>query len=411
MSISKLEINPGSKRVVGEDCVKRQRLGSEEQTQPSTHLERLPLEILEMVAQHLTKREDLKRFSEMSSVTKTAVLNVINIDNERLGVNEIKVLGEWNSPKPKSKHSLSVVDFYKECLAGIRDYMPSQQDIMHIDHGKLENLKQRLTACATNQVAEKFRELRRECYADIISGGASIESIDDKYASLKCALVSEALEHIISSTVNPEKTRGWVVRKAIEHGHSEILKVLLSNIVISEEDRGRAVSRAAENGHLEIVKVLLANGVISEYRRSEVVVYAAKYGHLEIVKALLVNGVISEYTRGDALYEAAKSGHLEIVKVLVENGAISDEDRAWVVKGAAERGYLEIVKVLLANGVISANSRGKAVRGAAYFGHLEIVKVLLANGVISEEDRADTVRGAAENGHLELLQFFSGIFS
>ncbi len=205
MSISKLELNPGLNRVMREDCVRRQRLGSQEQTQPSTHLERLPLEILEMAAQHLTNREDLKRFSEISAITKTAVLNVINTDNERLAVNELKVLGEWNSPKPQ--HSLSVIDFYKEFLAYLQAQVQNPHARVRIDDSKLQELKQILTAFATNQVVEKSRALKRECYADIISGRASIQSIDHKYASLKCEVISEVLEHIISSTVNPEKNK------------------------------------------------------------------------------------------------------------------------------------------------------------------------------------------------------------
>ncbi len=404
MSISKLKLNPGLKRFVGEDCVKRQRLGSEEQTQPSTHLEILPLEILEMAAEHLTNREDLKRFSEISAITKTAVLNVINTDNERLAVNELKVLGEWNSPKPE--HSLSVIDFYKKCFADIRDYRQFQQDMMPIDDGKLETLKQRLAAVATNHVVNKSRAFKRECYADIISGRASIESIDHKYASLKCKVVSEALEHIISSTVNPEKTRGWVVRKATEHGHSEIVKVLLENGVISEEDRGWAVKDAAEHGHLEIVKVLLANGVISEDDRGRAVSRAAYKGHLEIVKALLANGVIFGDHRSLAVINAAYKGHLEIVKALLVKGVIFAHIRGQAVGYAAYKGHLEIVKVLLVNGAISEKDRGLAVKDGAQQGHFEIVKFLLENGaVISEEDRVEAITVALQRGYQATVDF------
>ena len=372
---------PGSKRSGGgEDYSKRQRLGSVELPQLSTNLGSLPLEIMEIVASHLAEPKDLESFSEISYLTKCSVLNVVNIQNESLAVNELQVLSNLNPSKPDQVSSL--VDCYKNFLADLVDPTFVLRDLgAQIDVNKLRELQNKLTALATNQVAQRSRALKLVCYKEIASGKASIERINEKYESLKCALVCEALELVIASSVDPEVTRGCAVRLA------------------------------AFNGHLTVVQALLANGEISEEARGLAVGLAAGKGHLSVVQFLLANGQISEVDRGWAVHDAAAHGHLAIVKVLVENGAISDEDRAWVVKGAAERGYLEIVKVLLANGVISANSRGKAVRGAAYFGHLEIVKVLLANGVISEEDRADTVRGAAENGHLELLQFLSGIFS
>jgi ankyrin repeat protein len=397
----------GFKRVgdIEEDS-KRQRLGSVEQPQLSTHLESLPLEVLEELAQYFKEREDLTRFSKISYLTKGAALREINLQNKSLAITELQVLSDVNPPKPENP--LSVIDFFQDILADRRD--PNFANLFpgaQIDVDKLQELQKKLIALATAQVAEKFTKLELECNRGIANGDVSIESIDEKYASLKGALVCEALEFVISSSVDPEAGRGNLVRKAAQSGHSEVVKALLGKGHISELDTVRALVKASEKGHLEVVKCLLANAAqISKEKRGLAVSIVVEYGHLPIVKALLANGEISEDHRDSAVMCAAEHGHLQVVQALLDNGQISEFARGWaVVEKAIPNGHLEVVKCLLANGEISKAHRGSAVVSAAEKGHSEVVKALLANREISEADRVKAIIRATKNGDLEVAQF------
>ena len=278
------------KRVgVGEDYSKRQRLGSVELPQLSTNLGSLPLEIMEIVASHLAEPKDLKSFSEISYLTKGAALREINIQNESLAVSELQVLSNLNPSKPDQESSL--IGFYKWFLVYLDDpnfWLRARG--VQIDVNKLVELQQKLTALATNQVADQSRALKLVFYKEIASGKASFESIDDKYARLKSALVSEALELVISSSVNSELTRGLAVGLAAQRGLLTVVQALLANGQISETDRGWAVRYAAKNGDLEVVKYLLANGAsISRSYRSKAIREALAGGHHSVADFLKQN--------------------------------------------------------------------------------------------------------------------------
>ena len=314
-------VNPGSKRADGEHQRSEiQRQASEKVSKLSTYLDRLPFEIQAMVAKNLIQREDLKNLSEVSSNWKDVALLEINLQNEMATVKELQVLSDLLPSKPVSVSS--ALDLYKAFLADMRyfDLWFTARGV-RIDDDKLQELQQALTALSTTQVAEQSKALKLECYKQIMSGDASIERIDEKYSTLKSALVSEAFKHIISSSINAESTRGEIVAKAALYGHLSIVQALLADgAQISEEDRGVAIDNAAENGYLSLVEALLADGaLILEYQRSRAFELAAQNGHLEVVKCLVANWGISEGSRGQAVRLASRHGHHSVADFLKQN--------------------------------------------------------------------------------------------
>lgn len=433
--------NPGSKRTHEEkDCLKRQRLGSDNLPKRFTHLERLPLEIMEMVAKHLKEREDLQSFSEISALTKCSVLNVVNLQNESLAVAQLQVLGDLNPSK--QKHLSSVTDFYQNFLADMRDplFWLGPQGLQ-IENLKLQQLQQTLTVLKTTQVAQRSRALKLTCYQEILDGKASIASIDDKYASLKSTLVCEALKEIISFSVNPVFTNSFAFKWAANYGHLLVIKTLIADGPgISDLDRTIAMKWAAGNGHAPVVEFLLSHLNISEADRGLAVIGAAQNAHLAVVQQLLANEAkISAIDRGWAVRCSAENGYLEVVEFLLKSGAqiykefleeafirastnghssvaqfflenrseISKQSRLIAFGYAAENGHLAVLDTLLKNGLeISLNERGRAVKNAARYGRLEVVRYLLENqALISSEDTEEAIANALQNRHLLVAIF------
>ena len=355
-------------------------LGSERyESGVSTHLERLPPEILEIVVKHLPNpdRESFFRISPLEQPrTQYAVINVLNLK----AIKELQsALKDVNPSKPNQVNSFT--DFYVDFLAKIQDpNFKLRMEGVKIDDKKLQELQLQLTALATNQVAERTRKLKQECQQEIIDG-ASLESIEDKYSRLKCALVSEALELVVSSSVNPDAARDEAVLNAAEKGYFSLVEALLADrSLIQEPKRSRVFALAATNGHLEVVRQLLAKGEISEGDRGQAVTLAAERSHQEVVKALLANGKISEGSKGMAVINSAKNGHLEIVKTLLADGGISEVQRGWAVIEAAKNGHLEVVKYLLVNEAsISRFFRSEAIKFALAGGHHSVADFLKRN--------------------------------
>ena len=433
-------VTPEGKRAGAQHYSKRQRLGSEDVSKPSTHLERLPIEIMEIVAKHLAAREDLKSFSEISSLTKCSVLNVVNIQNESLAVSELQVLSNLNPSKPDQVSS--VVDFYQDFITDMRDplFWLGPQGLQIDDH-KLQQLQQTLTALKTSQVAQRSRALKLACYQEILNGKASIASIDDKYASLKSTLVCEALKEIISFSVNPAFTNSFAFKWAANYGHLLVIQTLIADGPgISDSDRATALKWAAGNGHTPVVEFLLTNSKISEEERGCAVCLAAQNGYLAVVQVLLADEArIPAIDRGWAIRCAAENGHLEVVRFLLTTRAqiykkfleeacilastnghssvmqsllenrseISKQSKLIAFGYAAENGHLAVLHTLIENGVeISSKDRGKIVRIAARYGRLEVVRYLLENKAsISSEDKEEAVANALQSGHAFVADF------
>lgn len=375
MSISN-EVNIESNRTgCEEDLSKRLELGSEKVSNTST-LQQLPLEILEMVGKHLQEDpKDLKTFFETARRFQYSVLNIIHLQ----AIKELQVLKEINPSKPANP--TSVIDFYQDFLAKIQDpNFDLRNQGVKIKDQKLQELQLQLTALATNQVVERTIALKQECQNEIM-GRASFESIDDKYSNIKCALVSEALELIISSSVNPKAVRGEAVINAAKKGYFSIVKALLADgALILESQISDVLALAEQNGHLDVVMPLLANGQISEGSRGQAVILAATSRNLEVVEALLANGAkISEGSRGQAVYISAKNNCLGIVQALLANGEISEVQRGWAVKEAAHNGNLEVVKDLLASGKISKLWKSEAIKLASEGGHHSVAAFIDKN--------------------------------
>ena len=343
----------------GEGYSKRQTLGSQELPKPSTHFERLPVEILEMVAAHLKNQEELKSFSEISTLTKCSVLNLFN----HQAIKELKVFSDLYPSKPEQPSS--VIDIYKEFVSGILH--PNSvlgYYKMPMFNNKLQELQQALTAFATNQAAERLRKLNQECYEEIIRGKASFESIDGKYASLKSELVCDALKVIIPFANFPEFIIRDVCYHAAEKGYLSVVQALLADgAKISEEYRGRAVALAAQNGHLKVVAALLADGAkISEEYRGLAFIAAASKDHLEIIQFLLAKGNIPEFAINNAVKAAAEKGYLRVVERLLKIDAkIFDSTHSWAVSIAARNGHFDVVKCLLVYRRLSGYHRKLAI--------------------------------------------------
>lgn len=340
-------------------------LSSKQDSEPLTYLSILPEEILKIIAEYITKKEDLNHFSEVSAKARRAALRIINLQNENLVIKALKVLGNL-SPRKHNKPS-SAFDLYQDFLATISDLEFNLIfEGASIDDNKLEELQQSLTALSTTQAVERSGILKKACYQQIMKGETSHASIEEKYSELKCAFVIEAVKLVIFSSLNTESSRGAAVYRAANSGHLSIVQALLSDGEISKYARGWAVRSAARRGRLDIVRFLLENeDSIDQFNRGLAVRCSASNGHLEIVQFLLANGSeISELDRGFAVGNAARCGHLNIVQFLLEN-EISKNARGWAVIDAASGGYLEIVQVLLADGaVIYDKARKEAIEYA-----------------------------------------------
>ena len=372
-------VNPESKRADGEHQRSEiQRQASEKVSKLSTYLDRLPFEIQAMVAKNLIQREDLKNLSEVSPDWKDVALREINLQNEMVTVKELQILKDLHPSEPA--HLSSAVDIYKAFLT-IRDPLFGFS-MTQIDGNKLEQLQQALTALCTNQVAERTRRLKEECQQEIMRRNSSIESIDEQYSRLKCALVSEALKLIISSSINPVSSKGLAVDLAAKQGHLDVVQSLLADgVELSIRSRGLAALSALGKGHVSVAQFLLAN-----------------------------RAQITEIHRNDLVVRASKSGYLDVVQTLIADEArISDLRRGLAVCHAAENGYLAVVQCLLANGArISAPQRGLAVTYAAKRGHLEVVQFLLPNrSLISKQDLNKALDNALQSGHKSIADFLS----
>ena len=404
MSISNHPINPGDKRAGGRDdtLVRKKPCLS-----TSTHLERLPFDVKEIVVNYFSERQDLKNLSEVSKDWQNAVLRKINLQNEIAAVKELQVLSEMHSSGQRDLSS--AVEFLKDYFAKIRnpDAFHHSQDAQ-IDDNKLQELQQKITALATTLTAKRFRILKLECYQDIIKGDSSIAILDAKYFSLKCALVTEAFEMIFASSSKPDQLRDWAISHAALSGCLPILKALLANGAgISLNRIGSLVEMAARKGHLAVVEFLFADGaLVLQEDKVFALIKAAKNGHVAVVRFLLENLVpISEKDRGSAVKVAAKNGQLPVVQLLLADGAaVSEADRGEAIQHAAQKGYLEVVEFLLASGGISEQDRGRAVRWAASLGRCAILQALLTSGEISQQDRGWAVLNAAESGYLDVLE-------
>ena len=398
---------PGSKRACEEEEKKRQKLGSTKISRPSNHLEKLPLEIMEIVAKHLTEQKDLKSFSEISSLTKCSVLNVINIQNEKLAAEELRVFCDMNPSK--QEHPSSAVDLYKHFLEMMRNpsFLDSSRGVQ-IDVNKLQELQQLLKAFVTNQVAERLTKLKLECYQEIIKGKESIANIDDKYSNLKCALVSEALNHIITYSINPISTRRCALIELASFGHTSLVQAFLGDgTQISQDDRGWAIKAAADNGHLSVIQALLANEAqIFKEDLGGALCNGAFNNHLPVVEFLLPNQNISQEARGLALSFAARKGYLSALQAILTHGGISVSDKGNALRWAAEKGHLSVIQALLNDGEISQFYKNLSFRTACAYGHLEVVKCLLANGArFSSADKESAISSALGQGHHAVADF------
>jgi hypothetical protein len=392
----------------------------------------LPLEVLEIVAAHLNKK-DLASFYQVSDQFKAAAQAAKIHEQKYLARQELRELCDLQPARPEK--IVSYLDLYKHIVINLNENL---DDILNLTSSLkqelIPQLKCALEAFYTDEVASSIFQLSKSCYQQIHEKSASCLNIEQEYQQLKYALVVKALTHVASASSNPEEARGFALKRASDEGYETIALELLATGSITRLFRVNALYSAAGHGHLKLVEVLLKSGQIHQQELSWAAISAAGSGHLEILKAILATGPFDIAPRGLAVTYAARNGHLTCVQALLENGEIdsinlnnglsqaiinnneailnvllekntlNEKDISTCVQKAATFNRPEMVKALLAKGPISQYSRGMAVWSAVQKGNLALVETLLANGPIDKDRCSFALNSAKEKGHLEIAQ-------
>ena len=341
-------IQPGSKRLQEEyEPLKRQKEICDDASKRSASFLSLPLDILELVAEHL-EGSDLKNLSEISLDCQRAALRKKNIQQMQASIEQLKDLAQIHPSKPQQVSS--DLDVFKVFLLDIHNgnghYFFER---IVLNSNLLPQLQQQLVILSTHKVSKEFLKLKRASYPLIVDNKICFDQLEKEYSMKKAELVAEAFEHVIFSTRNPEQARSKAIYFAAELGRPEILKALLASGSISDHLRDECLGAAAARGSFEAVKVLIENGPISESFRGSAVYDAVKKADLKEVEFILLSGSIANDCRGRSLRLAAKLGHLDIVKVLLEHGTISDTHRSDAIRWSQKGGHPHVAEYLKKN--------------------------------------------------------------
>ena len=366
----------------------------------------LPLEVWEIIAEYLPA-SDLHHFSDVSIKCKVAALKQKNIQEMQQGVLEIAYLAEFK-PSENTRFHSPAIQMHQEVLKDHHD-RPTLRDFpgLNIKPDAEREFQLKLTAFSAQNIAQEYIDLSHLCFEQIQANQATMESIQQTYLSKTSAFVTQAVCHLIESTIDPKLSRGLAVTNAARNGLVDVVRNLLSHGDIDRDDRDNAVQTAGDKGYLDVLQVLLENQDISSEERQGLAVWrAAQKGCPEAVRDCLKNGPISDRFKGWIVEEIAKNGQATILKVLLASISISCADKGRAAYYAAGKGHLLIVQALLESESIDDSHRQLAIKEAAKQGHLEIVKVLLAAGPMDDCKTRASVEEASRCGHLEIVQFF-----
>ena len=360
-------IGPGVKRGADDGpCPIRQRQFIEEV---------LPAEVMEIVASHL-QGEELKKLSKLSDKWNDVALRTKNVQELQKAKKELQVLA--NLGLSKQEKVLSVVDFYSLILSDIRRYLDSNKQDSTIE------LQQKLQALASEQLHKEFTELSYECYKEIFKGNWCLSCIEQKYLHKKIGFVAQALNHVISATLNPSFTRDVVLKEAAKHGYTEIVKNLMCSGHTATHNRILMVEIAARQGNLDLVKFLMTDQPALLRHLGLAFMLAQDNRHFDILDYMLESEV-SEDTFSTGFCKAASQNNIEMMRFFLEKKQISSELRGLACVSAAIHGSLVSIKYLLDSGSISDEHKNWAISRAKENGHLDVAKYLEERVEISKK--------------------------
>lgn len=295
----------------------------------------VPLEILEIIANHLP-HHDLQNFSRASKTFNAVAVRTF-FSRKIEATKQLQVLSNLDLDPQPPKFSPSTIEVYKSFLNRIRDpkYLDDHR-FLAIAPDVEPQLQIALSTLFYEKAPEEVKKFKISCTQEASKSNYCIRCLDKQFQSQQDKWLVEALNDIFHSTLNPRATRDLAVYHFGMANHIEMTHALLEGGNISFDIRYQLLEHAAISGLTDLVISLLPNKAEDAFMRGWVIKFFVQQGNLKGVQALLASGPIKQQERGIAVNYAVEHHRPDMVEALLKSGPIysykAEEARATAEK-------------------------------------------------------------------------------
>lgn len=362
-------------------------------------LDKLPKEVLEMVALHLKNQEYHKLRLSCSSPR----LNLIQVQSFKIFKNQ-KIRTSFTTCSLDYLNDEMFMYFVHKEL--VTEFRRSVRFISKIsNYARMEVLWLLKDHIFTKNAAEIWTSLFEACsLEDTFCNNFPIQ-VFSRQGDL--ATVSRLLEN---PEVDPGANNNSAIRHASTYGHTKVVELLLKHPKVDPTVcQNAATNDAASNGHTEVVEILLKDPRIDPTALgNEAIQFASWYGHRKVVEFLLRHPQVDP-TAGHncALLSAIMTDHTEVVEILLKDPRVDPTLYGNEAIGlASEYGDLKIIEILLKQPLVDPSAQdNESIRKASRFGRFKVVEMLLKDPRVDPSARDnEAIRTAAGARHFTVVE-------